>query len=138
MKPRTRLTPTEVAGVRAARARGASIDELAKQFGRSRSHIANLVRHHAELTRAVETTDAKPPVGALESARAEFETPRAPLVVETLEERLERALPGALVSCSQVFGAAPWSVTRNGRELVVGYSHRDVVDKAIALYGVTR
>lgn len=138
MRPRTRLTPTEVAGIRAARAAGASIDVLAAQFGRSRSHIANLVRHHAELTRAVETSSTKPPVGALDAARAELEAPRAPLVVETLEERLERALPGAVVSCSQVFAAAPWSVTRNGRELVVGYSHRDVVDKAIALYGVTR
>lgn len=136
MKPRTRLTPTEVAGVRAARAKGASIDELAKQFGRSRSHIANLVRHHAELTRAVETTDAKPPLGALESARAEFEAPRAPLVVETLEERLKRAIPGAeVVREASGSGVAVWI---GRRCLAFGHSQRDVTEKAIALYGVPR
>jgi len=81
--------------------------------------------------------EATPPVGVVAAARAERDSGR-PLVVETLEQKLERALPGAwvarLISTDGRF-TGQWSAHSNGRTLTGLHSKREAVDLAVALWG---
>lgn len=67
----------------------------------------------------------------LTAARAEFLADRPPLAVESLEQRLRRLLPGA-----QLDESTPGRVLvrLEGRE-VTGWSVREAVERAVALWG---
>jgi hypothetical protein len=67
----------------------------------------------------------------LVAARAEFLADRPPLVVESLDARLRRLLPGAQLDESTPGRVA---VRLEGRE-VTGWSVREAVDRAVILWG---
>ena len=68
----------------------------------------------------------------LDAARAELASgPK--LVVESLEAKLERALPGA--KTDWVASRSEWSVWRKGRQMGVGSTEREAIDRAIFLFG---
>lgn len=74
----------------------------------------------------------------LDAARAELASgPK--LVVESLEEKLERALPGAKVEDSGVPGEFRYRVMHRGkyawRPVGTGGSRREAIDRAIFLFG---
>ncbi len=79
---------------------------------------------------------AKSNAGLVAAARAERDSGK-PLVVESLEAKLEKAIPGARVvggrPCDDP--SKPWAVWDSRRRLSVAHSKRDAVDKAIALWG---
>lgn len=92
----------------------------------STGRAARLRRRRAEAAAVVHT----PPVGVVAAAIAERSTGK-PLVVETLEQKLEKAIPGALV-----FTNGPTAeVWRAGRLLSRRFSKREAVDTAIAVWG---
>lgn len=72
---------------------------------------------------------------ALDEARAEFHAVRPALVVETLEQRLQRHLPGAI--CFR--DGRDWVVCRLSalarHDLAVCPSEREAIDVAITLWG---
>ena len=78
--------------------------------------------------------EQRPPVGVVAAAIAERESGK-PLVVETLERRLERFVPGAvLLEATQQRVTARFAVWR-AHACVTGSTAREAVDKAIALWG---
>ncbi len=84
------------------------------------------VRNRAEVSR-----------GHLAAALSE---PRGsgPLVVETLEQRLEKAIPGAwsVDGGPWVASESRWSVHRGGgRTLATGASQREAIERALFLWG---
>lgn len=72
----------------------------------------------------------------VEQAKAERDSGR-PLVVETLEEKLAKAIPGAYVvggrTCDDP--RAPFAVWCSTHRLSTGCSKREAVDRAISLWG---
>lgn len=73
---------------------------------------------------------------ALDEARAEFGSARPPLVVETLQQRLERLVPGARMDRSTVHAhEEQWRVQRGQQLLAVGASQREAIDRAVFLWG---
>ena len=133
---------------------GISLRQLAAAFGMPAGTVQNIVSgrkkpmspeaiaRRAERARRVSAlggeavrrkhVEQRPPVGAVAAAIAERDTGK-PLVVETLEQRLGKAIPGAEVDF--VASRNEWSVWLEGRELSTGWSEREAVDKAIALHG---
>lgn len=98
--------------------------------GRRAETAARLDRR---LREAIRHRDA--PTPALDEARAEFGSARPSLVVETLQQRLERLVPGAvLMRATQQRVVAQWAVWR-ASAVVTGSSEREAVDKAVALWG---
>jgi hypothetical protein len=95
----------------------------------STGRAAHLRRRRAEAAAVVTT----PPVGVVAAARAERDSGR-PLVVETLEEKLEAAIPGARL-CEVPSRPAPWRVYRESSFLADGHTAREAIDRAIALRG---
>lgn len=79
------------------------------------------------------------PSGVVAAAIAERSSGQ-PLVVQTLEQRLEAALPGAWLVDGGIWVSASerWTVSRSTRRLAAGPSAREAVDKAIALHGGRR
>lgn len=73
------------------------------------------------------------PSGVVAAAIAERSSGQP--LVQTLEQRLEAALPGAWLS--EAFGTE-WQVHYGRRVVAVGASKREAVDKAIALRGGRR
>lgn len=94
----------------------------------STGRAAHLRRRRAEAAAVVTT----PPVGVVAAARAERDSGR-PLVVESLEAKLEKAIPGA--KTDWVAARNEWSVWRKGRQLATGSSEREAIDRAIFLFG---
>lgn len=91
----------------------------------SRQPWAEQQRQHARVNRQNAATPN------LDAARAE-RSAGPTLVVETLEQRLVRLLPGAWLS-EALTGSERWKVHREGRS-VSGPSKREAVDRAIALW----
>lgn len=99
--------------------------------GRRAETAARLDRRLREATRH---RDA--PTPNLDEARAEFGAARPPLVVETLEQRLERLVPGARMDRSTVHAhEEQWRVQRGQQLLAVGASQREAIDRAVFLWG---
>lgn len=131
-----------------------SIRRLAEEFGIPAGTVQNIVSgrkkpmspeaiaRRAERARRVSAlggeavrrqhAEQRPPVGVVAAAIAERNTGKT-LVVETLEQKLEKAIPGATVT--QVFKDA-WCVYGRTAQLVAaGASKREAVDRAICLRG---
>lgn len=155
--------PDVVKAVKAAVARGEPIRVIAKRHGMSPSTVSNMSRnriyrplddvkreqraraavlrakraaHSTALDDAAHHMTPSKPVGVVAAAIAERSTGR-PLVVETLEERLEKAIPGAVARWSFLRPSATCWVIRSedGRDLAFGPSEREAVDRAICLRG---
>lgn len=150
-----------VAEVRAAVKRGEPIRAIAERLGMSPSTVSNMSRNRiyrpeedvraerAERARRVSAlggeavrrqhAEQRPPVGAVAAAIAERSTGK-PLVVETLEERLQKAIPGAYVVGGRPCDSTnePWAVWTKHARLSTAASKREAVDKAIALFGGQR
>ena len=79
---------------------------------------------------------AKSNAGLVAAARAERDSGK-PLVVESLEAKLEKAIPGAVARWSFLRPSATCWVIRSedGRDLAFGPSEREAVDRAICLRG---
>ena len=75
---------------------------------------------------------AKSNAGLVAAARAERDSGK-PLVVESLDAKLEKAIPGA--KTDWVAARNEWSVWRKGRQLATGSSEREAIDRAIFLWG---
>ena len=95
----------------------------------STGRAAHLRRRRAEAAAVV----TAPPVGVVAAARAERDSGR-PLVVETLDAKLEAAIPGARL-CEVPSKPAPWRVYRGSSFLADGHTVREAIDKAISLWG---
>ncbi|MBP7685302.1 MAG: hypothetical protein KBB95_25520, partial [Deltaproteobacteria bacterium] len=80
---------------------------------------------------------AKSNAGLVAAARAERDSGK-PLVVESLEAKLEKAIPGAYFSRSPRGEPMPWAVEHGAKKLACGHTAREAVDKAIALHGGRR
>lgn len=102
-----------------------SPEAIAKRAERAR-RVAAL---GGEATRR-QHVEQRPPVGVVAAAKAERDSGR-PLVVETVEEKLARSLPGAAAHL-EVDG---WWRVRRGHVLSEASTMREAVDKAIALWG---
>ena len=98
----------------------------------STGRAARLRRRRAEAAAVVHT----PPVGVVAAAIAERSSGK-PLVVESFEEKLRSAIPGATL-CRLNQSDSWWCVARDARILAVAASKREAVDKAIALFGGQR
>jgi hypothetical protein len=98
----------------------------------STGRAAHLRRRRAEAAAVV----TAPPVGVVAAARAERDSGR-PLVVETLEQRLFAAIPGAYSVDAGVWvqSETRWSVNLGARAIAHGASQREAIDRAIALRG---
>lgn len=149
------------AEVRAAIKRGESTRSIAARLGMSPSTVSNISRNRIyrpeEDVRAEQRVrcaamraaraqqqrvdpaiveDAvravRHPTGVVAAAIAERSTGR-PLVVETLEQKLEKAIPGATVT--QVFRGAWCVYWRSAQLLAAGASKREAIDRAICLRG---
>jgi len=156
--------PDVVKAVKAAVARGEPIRVIAKRHGMSPSTVSNMSRnriyrplddvkreqraraavlrakraaHSTALDDAAHHMTPSKPVGVVAAAIAERSTGR-PLVVETLEQRLEKAIPGAYFSRSPRGEPMPWAVEHGAKKLACGHTAREAVDKAIALFGGRR
>jgi len=123
--------------VRLAREGGRTPNSLALECGIGHMVVRRILREAGiSLARIDETRQVSP--GHVAAALAEREAGR-PLVVESLTQRLERAVPGAYVrNDGPAFGGL-WIVWRKvGRgvsKLGEGYTEREAVEKAIALWG---
>lgn len=74
--------------------------------------------------------------GHVEAALAEARAPAKPLVVETLEAKLARLVPGATLHDSRREGAEDrWYAMRGRGLLATGASAREAVDRAVFLWG---
>ena len=149
--------------VRAAIKRGESTRSIAARLGMSPSTVSNISRNRIyrpeedvraeQRVRCAAMRAAKAqqqqvdpgviedavravrhPTGVVAAAIAERSTGR-PLVVESLEQRLEKAIPGAHFSRSPRGEPMPWAVERGVTRLACGHTAREAVDKAIALWG---
>lgn len=153
-------SPAVVRAVRAAVKRGTPIRVVAKRHGMSPSTVSNMSRRliyrdardvkreKAARARAAAEREAvnhtiapeTPPVGAVEAAILERARPGA-LVVESLEQRLERLLPGTICQSSPSPRCSPlerWRVYRGPSILARGPTPREAVDKAVMLFGSAR
>lgn len=95
----------------------------------STGRAARLRRRRAEAAAVVHT----PPVGVVAAAIAERSSGK-PLVVETLEDRLEREVPGAIIVHDGHSALASWVVTRRCVTLAKAHSKREAVDIAVSLW----
>lgn len=136
--------------VKAAVARGESIRAIGKRLGMSPSTVSNMSRGRiyrpkAEVkreraARAAAARDVERlavcaptlPTGAVAAAKAERDNGQ-PLVVESLEQRLERCLPGAVVHRRE--DGLSWFVWGFGMVLGDAASKREAVERSIALRG---
>jgi hypothetical protein len=117
--------------VRLAREGGRTPNSLALECGIGHMVVRRILREAGiSLARIDETRQVSR--GHVATALAEREAGR-PLVVESLTQRLERAIPGAEVDW--VASRNEWSVWRDGRRIAEGHSEREAVEKAIALWG---
>lgn len=90
---------------------------------------------HLRRLRAEAAAETKaPPVGVVAAAIAERSSGK-PLVVETLEARLEREVPGAIIVHDGHSALASWVVTRRCVTLAKAHSKREAVDIAVSLWG---
>jgi len=71
--------------------------------------------------------------GFLEAAKAEG-VKGPPLVVDSLTERLAKAIPGARIDFRETLNL-PWTVWRGLALLAAAHSEREAVERAIALFG---
>ena len=151
--------------VRAAIKRGESTRSIAARLGMSPSTVSNISRNRIyrpeEEVRAEQRVrcaamraargqwqrvdpdiveDAvravRHPTGVVAQAIAERSSGK-PLVVESFEEKLRSAIPGATL-CRLNQSDSWWCVARGARILAVAASKREAVDKAIALFGGQR
>ena len=156
--------PDVVKAVKAAVARGEPIRVIAKRHGMSPSTVSNMSRnriyrplddvkreqraraavlrakratHSTALDDAAHHVTPSNPVGVVAQAIAERSTGR-PLVVETLEQRLEKAIPGARHKYAPRCGSCSHQIWRDDFVLAAAASKREAVDKAIALHGGRR
>lgn len=149
--------------VKAAVARKESIRSIAKRLGMSPSTVSNMSRgriysdkprqrrhskEHLDSIRDLSTTRAERLRAAkqaeraqlaktttlVEQAKAERDSGR-PLVVETLEQRLARELPGSHLYKLKGFGESWWCVSKDARVLAQAASKREAIDKAVSLWG---
>jgi hypothetical protein len=120
--------------VRLAREGGRTPNSLALECGIGHMVVRRILREAGiSLARIDETRQVSR--GHVAAALAERDAGK-PLVVESLTQRLERAIPGAEVDW--VASRNEWSVRRDGRCIGEGYTEREAVEKAIALYGGRR
>jgi hypothetical protein len=78
---------------------------------------------------------AKSNAGLVAAARAERDSGK-PLVVESLEAKLEKAIPGAVTKWSFLRPSHEcWAVWLEKRVLATGGSEREAIDRAIFLFG---
>jgi len=96
----------------------------------STGRAAHLRRRRAEAAATVTT----PPVGVVAAARAERASGK-PLVVESLEQRLARELPGSHLYKLKGFSESWWCVSKDARVLSQAASKREAIDKAVSLWG---
>ena len=153
------------AEVRAAIKRGESTRSIAARLGMSPSTVSNISRNRIyrpeEEVRAEQRVrcaamraargqwqrvdpdiveDAvravRHPTGVVAQAIAERSSGK-PLVVETLEQKLEKAIPGAFIEDAgpRARSLSRWRVCRDALLIESGPSRREAVDKAIALWG---
>lgn len=157
MRERRTYSPELYAEVRAKYAAGGvSLRQLAEAYnipvgtiqnmacGRTRSSAEAIAAARAERARAVSAlggeavrrqhAEQRPPVGVVAAAIAERSTGK-PLVVETLEARLEREVPGAIIVHDGHSALASWVVTRRCVTLAKAHSKREAVDIAVSLWG---
>ncbi len=147
--------------VKAAVRDGRRIREVAADFGMSPSTVSNMMRGRiyrpldevkaeqrsraelcrvaaqakAEVRRARRAEDmAAVPQGAVERAKAEVRSGK-PLVVESLEQRLERLVPGARIEVAPHCGVDSCQVWRGESVLATGASKREAIDRAVFLWG---
>ena len=150
------------AEVRAAIKRGESTRSIAARLGMSPSTVSNISRNRIyrpeEEVRAEQRVrcaamraargqwqrvdpdiveDAvravRHPTGVVAAAIAERSSGK-PLVVETLEDRLEREVPGAIIVHDGHSALASWVVTRRCVTLAKAHSKREAVDIAVSLW----
>ena len=78
---------------------------------------------------------AKSNAGLVAAARAERDSGK-PLVVESLEAKLERLLPGAALTGSKMVQGTDRVAGKRGRKTVAtGSTEREAIDRAIFLWG---
>ncbi len=162
MTARRLYSPEVVANVKERVKQGESIRSIAASHGMSPSTVSNMSRgliysdkprqrrhskEHLDSIRPLSTTRAErireakqaereqlaKTTTLVEQAKAERSSGR-PLVVETLEERLKKAIPGARL-CEVPSKPASWRVYRESSFLADGHSQREAIDRAIALWG---
>lgn len=98
------------------------------------SHVtARRVMTANGLVRQLRPAEA-PPTGLVAAALAEARAPSKPLVVESLEQKLARLVPGARLE-NDPRSSTPWAVWRGLSILAAGHSAREAVDRAVMLYG---
>jgi len=159
-------SPAVVRKVKAAVARGEPIRTIAARFGMSPSTVSNMTRGRiyrpldevkreqrarAAVARrllaekrvvsaeswdnAMKRAKASPPVGVVAAAIAERSMGK-PLVVESLDAKLQRLLPGtALTGSKTVQGPDRFAVKRGRKTLATGASEREAIDRAVSLWG---
>lgn len=110
----------------------------------SRAAVSESSRRRAAARAAERLTTPKPVVveGALVAAAKAERGTGQPLTVESLDEKLERHLPGAWVVDSGAHGDERFTVHQRGRyaerEVGSGASRREAIDRAIWLFGSRR
>ena len=128
------MSPSTVSNM----SRGLIYSDKPRQRRHSKEHLDSI--RPLSTTRAERIREAKQAervqlaktTALVEQAKAERDSGR-PLVVETLEEKLARTLPGArLVRNPSDDGAVVW---RGLQILAAGSTVREAVDRAIALWG---
>lgn len=151
--PNAKLTAEQLADIRRRHAEGERAAALAVEYGISRAGAFRVVggysyspkqyTPHAEDRRRAAARAAEalrpvvpppPPTSLVEQARAEVRSGK-PLVVESLEARLQRLVPGAI--CFREDGQ--WVVVRlsalHRHDLARAASEREAVDVAVTLWG---
>lgn len=154
-----RYSPAVVRDVKRRRAKGETTRSIAKRHGMSPSTVSNMVngvvhrplhevkreqRERASAIReAARISEVPPtqPVGLVAAAIAERDAGKA-LVVESLEEKLKRAVSGAVVHDSGEQGVdnrwevlGPRAYSSGMKVLAVGATKREAIDRAIFLWG---
>lgn len=157
--PSAKLTSEQLAEIRRRHSEGERAAALAVEYGISRAGAFRVVGGYSynpqvyvprtdnrrrAAARAAERLTPKPVVvdgSLIAAAKAERGT-GVPLVTESLEEKLERHLPGAWVVDSGAHGDERFTVHQRGRyaarEIGSGASRREAIDRAIWLFGSRR
>ena len=110
----------------------------------SRAAVSQSNRERAAAARRERELRARTPhpTPHLDAARDEFGSTRPALAVESLEDKLERHLPGARVVDTGAHGDERFVVFQRGRyaerEVGSGASRREAIDRAIWLFGSRR